>query len=532
MTCCRLPRGPIVVAAVAVAALAWTGFAAAQAPPAPKEWRQVESDARTQDFRNKLREGTFDATSRAFLTEVALPQLALPANRDSIDRVRRRIRELLVADASLPTIVDYATALAKDETAAPVVRVNAMLLLGELAGKDRKPWPAAAPALVAAVGDAALPLAVRVAALAGLSDHLAASGPQLAPTAGPALLELAKADPTTADPVAVNWLAGRALTLLGRMGAEAPAETGAVATAVLADENRPLDVRVRAAAALGGSAAAGRSIDMAASLRGIRDLAITVVQEEKDRVRRMAPLANMAFSGGAYGDPAMSGFSDPSLSAGVPGMASPGFPSPGMSAPGMMSPGMAPGMAPGMSPGMPFGGSPGSGVDPYGSPMAGGAPMMGPSPINEGLQLAFRRAAWRLATLADALEAEGGGGLVAVAGPLAGPAGAMAKVLRTAATTIDSAPTDVSIEKASKALGGAEPPAPAAAGGGAAGAPAGAAGAQPVAPGAQPGEQPGAPAGAPGAQPGAPAATQPGAPAATAKPAAPQPAADGNPFAQ
>lgn len=524
MTCCRWQRGPIVVAVVVGAALAWGGPAAAQVP---KEWRLLESDARTQDFRNKLREGTFDATGRAFLTEIALPQLALPANRDTIDRVRRRIRELLVADASLPTIVDYATALAKDETAAPVVRVNAMLLLGEVTGKDKKPWPAAAPVLVAAVGDTTLPMAVRVAALAGLADHLAAAGPQLAPTAGPVLLEVAKADPTQADPVAVNWLAGRALTLLGRLGAEAPAETGAVAAAVLADENRPLDVRVRAAAALGGSAAEGRSIDMAASLRGIRDLAVTVVQEEKDRVRRMAPVANMAFSGGAYGDPTMGAFSDPTLSAGAPGMVSPGFPSPGMSAPGMMSPGMmSPGMAPGMSPGMPFGGSPGSGVDPYGSPMAGGAPMMGPSPINEGLQLAFRRAAWRLATLADSLEAEGGGGLVAVAGPLAGAAGAMAKVLRTAATTIDTAPTDVSIEKASKALGNAEPPAPAAAAG--------------AAPGAQTGAQPGAPAAgaaaaAPGAQagaqPGAPAAAQPGAPAA-AKPAAPQPAADGNPFAQ
>lgn len=504
MMCSRLPRGSVVVAAVAVAAIAWSGFAAAQAPQAPKEWRLLESDARTQEYRNKLREGTFDATSRAFLTEIALPQLALPANRDTIDRVRRRIRELLVADASLPTIVDYATALVKDETAAPVVRVNAMLLLGELAGKDRKPWPAAAPALVAAVADATLPMAVRVAALAGLADHLAAAGPQLAPTAGPALLGLAKTDPTTADAVAVNWLAGRALTLLGRMGAEAPAETGAFAAAVLADENRPLDVRVRAAAALGGSAAEGRPLDMAAALRGIRDLAITVVQEEKDRVRRMAPLASMAFSGGAYGDPAMGGYSDPSLSAGAPGMVSQGFPTPGMAAPGFPSPGMsAPGM---MSPGLPFGGSPGgSSVDPYASPMAGGSPMMGPSPINEGLQLAFRRAAWRLATLADSLEAEGGGGLVAVAGPLSGTAGAMAKVLRTAATTIDTAPTDQSIDKAFKAIGGADSGAPAA--GGAA---------------------PGTPAGAETAAPGAPqpAAAPPGVPAA------PRPATDGNPFAQ
>jgi hypothetical protein len=447
MMCCRWPRGPIVVALIACAGLVWGGLAAAQVP---KEWRLLESDARTLDFRNKLREGTFDATSRSFLTDVALPQLVLPANRDTIDRVRRRIRELLVADASLPTIVDYAAALAKDETAAPVVRVNAMLLLGEVTGKDKKPWPAAAPVLVAAVGDATLPMAVRVAALAGLADHLAAAGPQLAATAGPVLLEVARADPTKADPVAVNWLAGRALTLLGRMGPETPAETVAVAAAVLADEDRPLDVRVRAAAALGGSAAEGRTGDMAASFRGIRDLAITVVQEERDRVQRMAPLANMASTGGAYGAPALGGFFDPTLSA--------------------------------------------------------EAQMMGPSPINESLQLAFRRAAWRLATLADALEAEGGGGLVAVAGPLAGTAGTMAKGLRTAATVIDGAPTHASIERAFKAIGGSGPPAPAVAAGGAA-------------PGAlAESSAGGAAATAPAARPGAKAA--------------PQPAADGNPFAQ
>jgi len=518
MTCFRFvrrPAGPVGGAVVALAAMVWCGFAVAQAP---KDWRQLESDARTQDYRNKLREGTFDATSRAFLTDLALPQLLLPANRDSIDRVRRRIRELLVTDASLPTIVDYAAALVKDETAAPVVRVNAMLLLGELTGKDKKPWPAAAPVLSTAVGDAALPLAVRVAAMAGLADHLAAADPQLAAGAGPVLLEVAKADPTTGDSVAINWLAGRALTLLGRLGAAAPADTGVVAAAVLADENRPLDVRVRAAAALGGSAAEGRTVDVAASLRGIRDLAITVVQEEKDRMRRMAPVANMAFSGGGYGDPSMGAFSDPSLSAGAPGMASPGFPSPGMMAPGMASPGMSsPGM---MSPGMPFGGSPGSAVDPYSSPMAGGMPMMGPSPLNEGLQLAFRRAAWRLATLADSLEAEGGGGLVAVAGPLSGAAGAMAKVLRTAATTIDTTPTDVSIEKAFKAIGGSDSPAPAA----------GAPGGQPGAPAA--GTAAAASAVQAGAQPGGPAAPQPGVPAAASPTALPQPAADGNPFAQ
>lgn len=472
---------PVLVPAVWALCLG-TGLRLATAADVPKDWRVFETDARTQEYRNKLREGTFDATSRGFLTDVALPQLALPANRDSIDRVRRRIRESLVAEPSLPTTVEFMTTVARDNAAPLAVRVNAMLLLGELTGKDKKPWPAAADPLVAAVGDASMPMALRVAAAAGLDRHVAAAAKDLAATSGTVLVGVAKADPAAADPVAVNWLAGRALMMLATMGKDAPAETTGVAAALLTDDARPVDVRVRAAAALGGTAAEGRGVDATASLQAIRDLALTIVKDERERARRAGSQAP--------GYPGAPGYGDPSMMP-PPMMAPSGFPDPSL--------GAGPGSG---GPGMPFGSFPGSApMGPSGMP----APAM--SPAIEGLQLCFRRAAWRLWMLGNAIEKDGAtSGLILVAGPLQDNSRQMAKVLRDAATAVDAAPSPASIEKAFKMLGGRDAKGAVAAAGQAAGGQAVPADADVAAP-----EQP---------------AAAPAAPSTPAQPAAP------NPFAQ
>jgi len=468
--------------------VAGTGLQFAAAADVPKDWRVFETDQRTQDYRNKLREGTFDATSRGFLTDVALPQLALPANRDSIDRVRRRIRESLVAEPSLPTIVEFMTALAGDNAAPLAVRVNAMLLLGELTGRDKKPWPAAAQPLVTAVGDASMPMALRVAAAAGLDRHVATAAKDLAATSGPVLVSVAKADPSAADPVAVNWLAGRALLMLAAMGSDAPAEATGVAAAILADDARPIDVRVRAAAALGGTAAEGRGVDATASLQGIRDLALTIVKDERERVRRAGSQAP--------GYPASPGYGDPSMLP-PPMMAPPGFPDPSLGGgPGFGGPGMPVGSFPGSPP-----------MGPSGMP----APAM--SPAIEGLELSFRRAAWRLWMLGNSIEKDGAtSGLILVAGPLQENARQLAKALRDAATAVDAAPSPATIERAFKMLGGKDAKSVAPAAGQAAGGQAVPA----VAEGAAPQQ----------AAAGPTAAAAPAAPPAPAQPAAP------NPFAQ
>jgi hypothetical protein len=135
------------------------------------------------------------------------------------------------------------------------------------------------------------------------------------------------------------------------------------------------------------------------------------------------------------------------------------------------------------------------------------APVM--SPAIEGLQLSFRRAAWRLWMLGDAIEKDGAtSGLILVAGPLQDNAQQLAKVLRDAATAVDAAPSPATIEKAFKMLGGKDAKSVAPAAGQAAGGQA-------------------APAVAEGAAPEQPAAAAaPAAPPAPAQPAAP------NPFAQ
>jgi hypothetical protein len=177
-------RRPITLLAAAVAAT-MCAAGAARAEPKYVGWTKVEACREIRELKEKLREGgQVDANARLFLEETALPQLALDENRALIERTRRRIRDLLLGD--LPDeksygevsllIAEFMTALARDEQAEPVVRVNAMLLVSELKGRNDKPWPPAALALAAAAGDKGLPDAVRIAALTGVAKHVAAGG--------------------------------------------------------------------------------------------------------------------------------------------------------------------------------------------------------------------------------------------------------------------------------------------------------------------------------------------------------------------
>jgi hypothetical protein len=116
-------------------------------------WAKVESATETRTYREAMKGGgAFDASARGFLEEIALPQLALEANRTTIERVRKRMREYVLADITNEKAADEANkttmafmeSLAVKDDADPVVRVNAMLLIGELQSMDRKPWQPAA----------------------------------------------------------------------------------------------------------------------------------------------------------------------------------------------------------------------------------------------------------------------------------------------------------------------------------------------------------------------------------------------------
>lgn len=407
----RWPAAALVVAWLSAATVRGQD----SAPPTFDDWKTLEPAQAMIDYKGKLKDGVFDDASKTFLVTVALPQLGMPKNRAMIDRVRRRIREVLCSDggdgdgdkkagaAATQTVADFMVAVARDGKADPVVRVNAALLVGELVAA-RKPWAPAVAPLVAMVGDAGLPPAVRIAAAAGLARHVDADAVARAADVGPALVTLVGSPLAGVDPVAADWLRSRALAMLARMGAAAPGESASAAARVLLDDGRAIDVRVRAAAAVGRAVKAPGDVDVAATVEAIRRLANAALAATQEEAERRKLISSLGEAGGQQLQP----------------QALPGF-------------------------------------DPQ-QPAASGA---------IGIQQC-RRDAWRLATLADALApVDGDGGLVRVAGATAPAVTALANALRTGAQTLDAAPGEVSLAEARQALASPDgnPPATAPAGG-------------------------------------------------------------------
>lgn len=427
-------------AGIAVAAACW--LAAGMAAPVARGqdedrggWQKVESAAETRTFKEAMRAGgAFDAAAKGYLEEMALPQLAAEGNRPTIAFIRRRIKDILLtefggekaADDANKTVLAFMEGVAAREDEAAVVRVNAVLMIGELQGQDRKPWAAATPVLARMAASAEVPMAQRIAAVVGLTRHVdAAKGntaalAKLGGVVGPAL------DSILGEPVAResaaegNWLVSRALALLPAFGTANPATVARVAK-VLADGERSIDARVRAAAVLAAVAGKESKADAAAAIRAIDEVAVAGLRSDVDIAERIE--IERLFTGGAS---AM-------------------MPSGGMSAPppGMM-PGMAPGMMPGMGPGMPGYGGPG-GMQP---------------PVEQLIpREVCRRAAWRLVTLADAvLSADGQKGLVTLPGGDSAEARALAGKLRRGGLELDGSPDDAHVRQSLDELRPPPPP--------------------------------------------------------------------------
>lgn len=435
------------VAVIGLASLGAAGSALAQGEPKYIGWPKVENAREMRGLKEKLRDGSaLDAESRAFVSQTVLPQLTLGENLSTIERTRRRIRETLLTDidddkafADMSRLVaESMMAVARDDAADGPVRVNAMLLVGEMRGKDGKPWPPARPSLAAATGDAQLPIAVRIAAIAGLGRHVdacrsdAEATAALAKAAGPALAAIV-ATPIESDRRAEQeWLSSRALALLPAVLPQASKDVAASLAAIIDDPARATDTRVRATAALGATANAKSEINAAKLIDTIRGMALLSLEADVAAadVRRFEKQYR-------------------SLAAG-------------------QQEAMQPGAAPA------------GGNDPA---------------ANAGLAIpeqACRRNAWRLVTLAEAIDpGDGRPGLAALLGEAAAPAKQLAATLRDAGMVIDQAPDEESVVAAIKAI---KAPAQAP--------PGGAAPTQPSAPPQAPAEEPAKqPAGAPNASP-------------------------------
>jgi glutaredoxin len=431
----NVSRHPLVI--VAAVAL-WTAASAlAQDEPRFATWAKAEAADEAKKYVEQLKKGEFDAAAQAFLEQIALPQLAIDGNRKTIERKRRRMREVLLNEklaeaAALEkasrAAVDWLVAQARNPQVDPAVRVNAMLFVGELRGKDGRPWPGATAALSGAAADAKLPEGVRVAAVAGLARQvdaarLAGGGdPQLAQATAKSLLTIIAAAPSATDGAASDWLVSRALDMAAVVMPQATPEAAAAIVAILDDASRAVDVRVRAAAALGTMATADATINAARAVAAIRGLAVEAVKAD------LATAAERAIAARMSGQPVQ---------------------------------GMMPGGIDGGGVGFPGGGGfPGSGGFPGGGGEFGGVAGVPDDPIDA---LVVRRDAWRLMTLANAVEAaDGSRGLATLlAADAADGAKTIAKVLREAAVSLDQSPDATSLKQALAAI---ERVAPAAAG--------------------------------------------------------------------
>ena len=383
-------------------------------------WTKVEQDAE-KVYKEPLKTGGgFTPAAQDFIAKKAMPQLANDANRPILDRVRKKMRDILVVgitddrafeDAS-KAVADAAVTIAKNSEESLAARVNAMLLVGELRAKDNKEgtvWPAAVNQLAAVAGDAALDPSVRVAAMAGLVRHADVAkrtgGDRLTEFtkgARPAILAIVAEKPSVEQPVVSDWLASRALSILTSVVKSSPKELAATLVGVMSDTSRSLDVRVRAAAALGATVTPKSEIQAVEATNSVKELAVDVLELDEGILRDRRYEQLMSGGGGAGGG-------------------------------GGMMP-----MRPGMPPGMPMPGMGGGGV---------AVPQLVPDQ-------SLRRTAWRLVTLADAMLTEDGKAGVAalVSGDDKVAGQAYAELFRKYALELDEKRTDDVILEALAAI--------------------------------------------------------------------------------
>jgi len=385
------------------------------AAPAYDSLSQVESASETKDYTQQVREKKFGDDQRAFVTKILLPQLSAPANRSGISRTRQRIRELALREAGKEVydpinslLAETMAGTAADQNVEPLIRVNAMLMVGELVGADGKPWLGATKSLATAAADASLPAEVRIAALAGLVRHVNAAVDGAAAAATPVVTALITSPPQ-GDPAARDWLVARSLDILPAV-APPPAAIAAVA-AILANDAATVDQRVRAAVALGRLARPDAGIDAATALKQIGSLATAALSadltaaEERRFARTIGSrdgLSNAATAGG-FSAPAPLDFGGAGVFAGQSGRDTEA----GQGLPDLKDEDAVP-------------------------------------------TLACRRDAWRLFSLAQAIKpARAGSGLAdLLAGDAAKDAATLGALLRERAAAVDKTPDEATLQEA------------------------------------------------------------------------------------
>ncbi len=391
-------------------------------------WQQLESAEGTQGYTRQIGEKGFEAEQQNYLESTILPQLSLEANRSTIVQVRQRMRDIITRGTTAPKVFDAANAVARgfmvrvaqDDTLDLVVRVNAMILVGELLAADRKPWAGSVKDLAKAATDTKLPLAVRIAAMHGLVAQVAGgrgSDPAFAEVVGPAMASLVTSPPE-GDPAAVAWIVGRAIEIVPVAGGSP--EVIASVSKILADEKADIDFRIRAATTLGRVVQPDSAAAIAPAIDQIRTLAAVALQRDVTAAEARRFARRLGSLGTNNADM-------------LPVAAPPPLPA----------------------------AAPAGGDDLFG--------LGGPGAAFEGAQAmptvfdpdavppqACRRNAWRLMTLAAAIKPEGsgrGGMAAALTGDAAAAAIELATILRREGKAITTQPDEASLKTALAAIG-------------------------------------------------------------------------------
>jgi hypothetical protein len=314
----------LTTAGIAAPVAAQDGSPAGKTDPekAAQDALQKETDA----FVKRIQEqGAFDDEAKAFVTKVALQKLRQTpdqrrqrrlAGGEKFEASLDRIRDALsggkggAAAGAGPKVREAAAAWLVEQARSgqPSIAANATMVLGDLRS-DGKPWVESGKQLAAIAADAGLPPAVRAAAVAGLARHVdevtaKALSPEFVEKTTPALLAIVTT-PTPAFDPAGQWLVSRALDLVPSVVPQASPEMAKALMAIVSDQARSMDERVRAATALGATTTAESGVDSAQAVTAIHSLATAALKDSleaaKDRALAASlssmPLANIQQSG-------------------------------------------------------------------------------------------------------------------------------------------------------------------------------------------------------------------------------------------
>jgi hypothetical protein len=279
--CCdgfRLVRSAVLFSAVLGV---WAGLACRLAPAqdAAKKYEELPSDTRkgTAEVGKMLTAGTFQSNDeedafRAYYTQFFLPRGTEEKFCSLLPEFRRRLHNDLakkvrdnntqVHDLLSALVLDYMNNLANNHHPMenrpaefrPIVRINAMLIIGELnavesprPGVAPTPLPEALPVLLKNIDAPKQLEAVKVAAMVGVFRHLSAGinnaqRPQVVATILKALKTPDPPGPDNGDKDADSngdgWLQARAADAVGFLGAAGDDGTFASALAALAGNGK------------------------------------------------------------------------------------------------------------------------------------------------------------------------------------------------------------------------------------------------------------------------------------------------------